>query len=96
MSLLEHPVTALNGVGAVRAEAYHKLGICLAGDLLWHFPRSYENRGDVKTLAEATVGEKQALAMTIATKPTVARIMMRGQIMFTAAKEVVPMKFDTK
>lgn len=74
MSLLEHPITALHGVGAVRAEAYHKLGICLAGDLLWHFPRSYENRGDVKTLAEATVGEKQALAMTIATKPTVARI----------------------
>ena len=57
MSLLQSPITALHGVGAVRAEAYHKLGICLAGDLLWHFPRSYENRGDIKMLAEAVVGE---------------------------------------
>ena len=74
MSLLKSPITALHGVGAVRAEAYRKLGICEAGDLLWHFPRSYENRGDVKTLAEATVGEKQALVLTVATKPTLARI----------------------
>ena len=74
MSLLKSPITALHGVGAVRAESYRRLGICLAGDLLWHFPRSYENRGDIKTLAEATVGEKQALVLTVATKPTVARI----------------------
>ena len=74
MSILQSPITALHGVGAVRAEAYHKLGVCLAGDLLWHFPRSYENRGDIKMLAEAVVGEKQAFLLTIATKPTVARI----------------------
>ncbi|MBQ7380968.1 MAG: ATP-dependent DNA helicase RecG [Clostridia bacterium] len=74
MSLLDAPITALHGVGAVRAAAYAKLGISQARDLLWHFPRSYENRGDIKTLAEATVGEKQALLLTVATKPTVARI----------------------
>ncbi len=74
MSLLKSPVTALHGVGAVRAEGYRKIGVCVAGDLLWHFPRSYENRGDVKMLAEAVVGEKQAFVLTIATKPTVARV----------------------
>ncbi len=74
MSLLDAPVTALYGVGAVRAAAYAKLGISRAGDLLWHFPRSYENRGDIKTLAEGVVGEKQAFLLTVATKPTVARI----------------------
>ncbi len=74
MSLLDSPITALHGVGAVRAEAYRKLGIYNAGDLLWHFPRSYENRGDIKLLAEAVEGEKQAFLLTVATKPTVARI----------------------
>ncbi len=74
MSLLDSPITALHGVGAVRAEGYRKLGIFTAGDLLWHYPRSYENRGDVKTLAEAAEGEKQAVVLTVATKPTVAKI----------------------
>ena len=73
MSLLDSPITALYGVGAVRAEAYHKLGIFTAGDLLWHYPRSYENRGDVKMLADTVAGEKQATVLTIATKPSVAK-----------------------
>ncbi len=74
MSFLESPVTALHGVGAVRAAAYERLGIRKTEDLLWHFPRSYENRGDIRSLAEATVGEKQAFLLTVATKPTVAKI----------------------
>jgi ATP-dependent DNA helicase RecG len=74
MSLLDSPITALRGVGAVRAECYRKLGIFTAGDLLWHFPRSYENRGDVKLLAEALEGEKQAVILTVATKPSVAKL----------------------
>lgn len=77
MSLLDRPITALYGVGEVRAKAYGRLGIHMAEDLLWHFPRSYENRGDIRLLAETVEGEKQAVLLTVATKPAVVRLKGR-------------------
>ena len=47
------PVTVLAGVGEKRAAALLHLGIANVGDLLLHFPRGYQNRGNTVTLAEA-------------------------------------------
>jgi len=67
-SLLESPVTALAGVRKTKAAAYERLGIRTLSDLLHHYPRAYENRGDIKTLFEASMrGEKCAVVLTIAT-----------------------------
>lgn len=67
------PVTALPGVGPVRAKAYARLGIETCDDLVYHFPRGYENRGDVKLLSEtpdgAEVSERAAVVLTVATEP---------------------------
>ncbi len=63
-------VRALPGVGQVRAAAYARLGIFTLGDLLHHYPRAYENRGDIHSLFEAAMtGEKCALLLTVGTEP---------------------------
>ena len=67
------PVTRLKGVGEARAAALQKLGIRTVGDLLRHFPRAYENRGDIKTLAEGTDGVCAAFLLTVQTTPRIAR-----------------------
>ena len=71
---LESPLTALPGIGKTRAEAFARLGIFCVRDLLFHFPRSYENRGDVKTIADAQDGETHALSLVIADEPRTANI----------------------
>lgn len=73
-NLFTTPINSLNGVGAVRAKAYAKLGIENLYDLLFHFPRAYENRGDIKKLAECDGISKCAVILTVATEPKIARI----------------------
>lgn len=73
-NLQSTPINALRGVGAVKAKAYAKLGIESLYDLLFHFPRSYENRGDVKKLEDCDGVSKNAVVLTIATLPKIARI----------------------
>lgn len=68
------PITPLHGVGPAKAKAYARLGIRTVGDLLLHYPRSYENRGDVRPLATASTEEKQATLLTVGSEPRVARI----------------------
>ncbi len=70
----QSPVTVLSGVGKVRAAAYERLGIRTLGELLLHYPRAYENRGDVCLLTEARSDGKSALILTVATEPRVVRL----------------------
>ncbi len=57
----------MRGVGETRAKALLRLGISTVGDLLYHFPRAYEFRGNVKPLAAAENGETAAFILTAAT-----------------------------
>ena len=50
-ALLAAPLLRLPGVGEKRAEQLARLGLHTVSDLLFHFPRAYENRGDVVSLA---------------------------------------------
>lgn len=70
----DSPVTLLAGVGKVRASAYAKMGIFTLGDLLRHYPRAYENRGDVRLLTQAPAEGKCALILTVATEPRCVRL----------------------
>lgn len=63
-------VTVLSGVGEKRAEALAKMGIFTVSDLLYHFPRGYQNRGASVSLAEA--GEKGELGLPASVMLTVA------------------------
>ena len=71
------PITKLYGVGKVRAAAYARLGIESTADLLSHYPRGYENRGDIRLLLDACEGEKAAVVLTVATEPKLARLKNR-------------------
>ncbi len=81
-------VKVLSGVGPARVKAYEKLGINTVSDLIYHFPRAYENRGDIKLLSECVPGNKAALEMVIGTVPKKTMIR-RGMTLlkFTAFDE---------
>ena len=76
MSYTDMDIKKLYGVGEARAKAYSALGISTVSDLLSHYPRGYENRGDVKLLCETPDGEKTgeraAVILTVATEPRTA------------------------
>jgi ATP-dependent DNA helicase RecG len=49
-------ITYVKGVGPVRAEAFARLGIRKAGDLLWHVPHRYEDASTVAHIASLEPG----------------------------------------
>ena len=49
---LSKSVSVLRGVGETRRAALEKMGIVTLGDLIRHYPRAYQNRGDTNTLSE--------------------------------------------
>lgn len=74
---LSAPVTTLSGVGDARKKAYAKLGIYTVKDLLYHFPRAFENRGDIRLLSDVQSGEKCAVVLTVSTECRVSRLKGR-------------------
>ncbi|MBO5745407.1 MAG: ATP-dependent DNA helicase RecG [Clostridia bacterium] len=67
---LSDSVGCLAGVGKVRQGYLEKLGIYTIKDLLYHFPRAYQNKKDVKTLKEALdFGENCAMILTVGSYP---------------------------
>jgi len=55
-SQLDRPVQFLKGVGPKRAEAFMKLGITSARDLLYHIPRRYDDASTVEPIGQLQVG----------------------------------------
>lgn len=80
-ALLAASLLRLPGVGEKRAEQLARLGLHTVSDLLFHFPRAYENRGDVVSLAgtqEPTrAGARQAVILTVSTAPRRSRLKNR-------------------
>jgi ATP-dependent DNA helicase RecG len=54
------PVKFLKGIGERRADAFARLGIRTAQDLLWHIPFRYLDASTVTPVARARVGEEVA------------------------------------
>ena len=67
-------VGSLYGVGAARQKAYARLGVHTVGQLLEHYPRAYENRGDIHLLCDAPTEGKCAVVLTVATAPRLSMI----------------------
>ena len=83
MAYLHTPISALAGVGAARKTAYNRMGIYTVEDLLYHFPRAYEHRGDIRLLTDAqeepykSGRARMATVLTVSTEPRVSRIKGR-------------------
>ncbi len=57
LETLEKDIQYLKGVGPVKAKKLEKLGIFKYRDLVEHFPRSYEDRRNIKNIADFVHGE---------------------------------------
>jgi ATP-dependent DNA helicase RecG len=53
---LDTNISYLKGVGPARAEAFRRLGVITAGDLLYHIPHRYEDASTVSPIASLETG----------------------------------------
>ncbi len=67
-------VSEMSGVGPARAAALAKLGITNVGQLLRHYPRGYQYRGNIKRLADAAPGEVGSFMLTAACDPNLSTL----------------------
>ena len=74
MAELSTDVRMIRGIGEQRAKALGKLGIFTLRDLISWFPRKYEDRTQVKRIADLVPGESACVAAMIASPPTIAHI----------------------
>ena len=74
MADLKTDVRYIKGIGEQRAKALGKLGIATLQDLISYFPRAYEDRTALRTIAELAPGEAAGVAAMVASPPTVSHI----------------------
>ena len=65
---LDTNVSYLKGVGPVRAEAFRRLGIVTAGDLLYHIPHRYEDASTVAAISSLEPGMDGTVIGTVISK----------------------------
>lgn len=65
---LHSPVSNLHGVGKTRKEKLLKLGIETVRDLIYHFPRAYENRGNIQLLGSCDMESACSYVLTVASE----------------------------
>ncbi|WP_298031460.1 ATP-dependent DNA helicase RecG [uncultured Dysosmobacter sp.] len=74
MADLSTDVRYIKGIGEQRAKALGKLGIATLRDLISWFPRKYDDRTQVRRIADLVPGEYACVAAMIASPPTVSHI----------------------
>ncbi|MFZ5966329.1 MAG: ATP-dependent DNA helicase RecG [Bacillota bacterium] len=70
MEILKQSITTLKGVGSVRSKHFMRMGIFSIEDLLFTFPRDYEDRRSIKKLSETTHEENACFYVTVTGKAT--------------------------
>ncbi len=74
MAKLKDSVRYCKGIGELRAEALHKLGIDTLEDLLRWFPRDYQDRSQVAYLDTLKDGDTACIKARIVSQPALNRI----------------------
>ncbi|UCB45429.1 MAG: ATP-dependent DNA helicase RecG [Spirochaetota bacterium] len=62
---LSDNIQYLKGVGPTVAKKLERIGLLKIGDLLYYFPRSYEDRRELKLLSSAREGERATFRFTV-------------------------------
>ena len=76
------PVKDLYGVGEKTEKYLHAGGIYNIKDLVYHFPRAYQNRGDIRYVSDSSAhNEFHSYVLTIASEPKMAMIRRGMNIM---------------
>ena len=71
---LNTPLGEFPAVGPARQKSLARLGLATAADLLRHFPRDYEDRSRLTTVAGAVEGEPVCIRAMVAETPRLSRI----------------------
>ena len=71
----------LYGIGNAKKAAYAKLGIYTVEDIIAHYPRGYEDRGNVKLLCDADGQGKSSHILVVATEPRVSTVKGRMSLL---------------
>jgi len=67
-SQLDKPIQFLKGVGPRRSEAFGRMGIVTARDLLYHVPRRYDDASTIQPVARLDVGMDATAVGTVRSK----------------------------
>ena len=59
------PIKFIKGIGEARGEAFFRLGVETASDLLAFYPRAYEERGNVRRISDTIDGELCSIEITV-------------------------------
>ncbi|MBE0408854.1 MAG: ATP-dependent DNA helicase RecG, partial [Anaerolineales bacterium] len=62
---LNSPVTVLHGVGVRHGETLNRLGLATLGDMLYHFPRRYDDYSQLKPINRLAYNEEVTVIGTI-------------------------------
>jgi len=73
---LDAPLDALPGIGPKRAALLHQLGLATVRDLLYHFPRDYQDRRALTPIAAAAIGDTITIQATV---QAARNVPMRGR-----------------
>lgn len=69
MMELDKPISQLKGVGEKRAELFAKKGVRTIEDLLYFFPRSHEDRSEIKPIDRCGEGETVCICAAVYQEP---------------------------
>jgi len=82
-------ILKLSGVGAKRAHSLYTAGISTVADLLNHFPRDYDDRTQVKTVAELSLDAVNTIRGIVATDPETATLPRKGTKPLNITKVII-------
>ena len=82
-------IEKLSGVGAKRAHSLYASGIYTVADLLNHFPRDYDDRSQIKTVAELSLDAVNTIRGVVATDPETATLQRKGAAALNITKVII-------
>jgi ATP-dependent DNA helicase RecG len=62
---LDAPLTTISGIGPKSAKTLKKLGLETLGDLLWHFPRRYDDYSQLETINRLWYGQEVTIIANV-------------------------------
>lgn len=78
---LNSSIQYIKGVGEKKAGLFHKLGIFSVRDLIEHYPRTYEDRSDKKTVLQCKSGSVACIEATMIT-PVKEHFVRKGMTLY--------------
>ena len=91
---LNAPVTTLHGIASGRAEIYKKLGIKSLNDLLYYFPRRYDDFSQLKTINHVNIGDELTIIATVQSSSVVSQPhLTRGEVIVSDGTDFMRLVF---